>query len=115
MPNRIGVFDTEGDFPGWGEMAVIRGEMRGFAVVVEAEKHFHEYFEDQLRNLIFRLRYRSSFFDDPDGLTWAEIGEALGTSRQAAQQRFGTWVELRRREIIDEYDEAFQEQVEDGE
>jgi hypothetical protein len=34
-----------------------------------------------------------------EGATWADIGRALGVSRQAAQQRFAPWVQeaLRRR------------------
>jgi hypothetical protein len=28
-----------------------------------------------------------------NGASWATVGEALGVSRQAAQQRFGPWVE----------------------
>lgn len=114
MPNNIGVYDTEGEFPGWGEMAVIRGEMRVLRRFVGFQTQVHQSYEEQLREIIFGLRYRHSPFDEPDGVTWAEIGELLGISRQAAQQRFGLWVDQRRDELIDEYVSS-QQQGEDGE
>ncbi|HWF15656.1 MAG TPA: hypothetical protein VG244_05700 [Acidimicrobiales bacterium] len=99
-----GAYDTEGDFPGWGEMAVIRGEMKGLKVLVEAQRHIHDFHENQLREFVFRLRYRHSPFDPPDGVTWAEIGKAFEISRQAAQQRFGVWVEKIQGEELSKYE-----------
>jgi hypothetical protein len=103
MPDKLlGTYDTEGPFVGWGEMAVIRGEMVGLSKLVAAQKHMNEYFEEQLREFVFGLRYRASFLGPPDGVTWAEIGEVFGVSRQAIQQRFGAWVGEERDRLIEE-------------
>src|ERR1700688_2608048 len=99
----MGLVEMEGGFPGWREMAVVRGDVNGLAELAAAERHFKEYFEDRLRHQVFWLRYRQSpFLNEPDGAKWAEIAEALGCSRQAAQQRFGEWVGNHRDELIDE-------------
>ena len=103
MPDEVlGIYTTEGPFPGWGEMAVIRGEMFGLSRLVAAQRHMNEYFEEQLREFVFRLRYRESFLGPPDGVTWAEIGDVFGISRQAVQQRFGEWVGDERDRLIEE-------------
>lgn len=47
--------------------------LASMAVVAAAEQHLIETVQHQRRM----------------GATWAELGEILGTSRQAAQQRFG--------------------------
>jgi hypothetical protein len=107
MPKIPGAPATEGDeFLGWGEIAVLRGELRGLAALVEAQRHVQEYYEEQLRDFVFRLRYRNAVPDEPNGLTWAEIGDAFGISRQAAQQRFGPWVESRYHELAARYEET---------
>lgn len=103
MPDEVlGLYATEGPFPGWGEMAVIRGEMFGLAKLVAAQKHMNEYFEGQLREFVFRLRYRESYLGPTNGVTWAEIGEVFGISRQAVQQRFGAWVDEERDRLVEE-------------
>jgi hypothetical protein len=99
-----GAYETEGGFPGWGEMSVIRGEMKGLKMLVEAQRHIHDFSENQLREYVFRLRYRQSPFDPPDGVTWAEIGKVFEISRQAAQQRFGVWLEKIQNEELAKYE-----------
>jgi hypothetical protein len=45
--------------------------------------------EAQVAYLVRVARNRKHSYSDGQEHTWQEIGDALGTSRQAAQQRFG--------------------------
>lgn len=50
--------------------------------MIEIQRRITERFERDLPSLVFHAMKR-------DGASWTDIGNALGISRQAAQQRFG--------------------------
>lgn len=52
--------------------------------------------------VVAHLRLREDWgFEVVPRATWEEIGEVLGVSRQAAQQRFGSYVGLVEEQIIE--------------
>lgn len=69
----------------WNHAAVFRHYRRNGSTVVTC-----------LRDLVLLHEQASALIDvtarrmREDGYSWAEIGEVLGISRQAAQQRYGT-------------------------
>jgi len=99
------VVEWEGGTVTWrrGQIDV---ELRHLNEVLEAQKRQTEALradhEEWLRKIVFGLRYRSTFHE-PDGVTWGEIGAALGCSRQAAQQRFGEWVDSEQARLYNDW------------
>lgn len=64
-------------------MAEPTSRQRGHLDLVRAKLAESRVAEEGLLTTIVRARR------DPGGLTWEQIGEALGTTRQGAQQRYG--------------------------
>lgn len=71
-------------------------------VAKELLEKVRELVDAALSETVVFLRLRGDWgVSSAPSATWQEIGEVLGVSRQAAQQRFGSYVELKEEELAD--------------
>ncbi|HZU71433.1 MAG TPA: hypothetical protein VE990_01555 [Acidimicrobiales bacterium] len=72
----------------------------------EMERVAREVFEEEVAELIFRLRYPAGgdvTSNESAGASWADVGAALGTTGEAARQRFGARVKALYVEAVQEW------------
>lgn len=73
-----------------GEGSLTASELVELRSVFERAEVCREQWDWQIAAVVARLRAGSSWLlENPDGVSWTVIGQALGRSRQAMQQRFG--------------------------
>jgi len=94
------------------------------AEVAETARRSAEHFDGEIRRRILALYHPGGgdFTDRaPDGASWADIGEALGTTGEAARKRYGAWVNAEYQKMAYEYalwlsknDEEWAQEVTEG-
>lgn len=78
--------------------SLVASRLGALRAIGDIERQMAAQLEQRVRDAVFEARFVESIFGKPDGATWGAIAEALDVSRQAAQQRFATWVDWRRNE-----------------